>query len=54
MRNVVSSLVRSVPLRAQNLRAAAYYLSKTEIKFDLVSAINELNKQIRLEFDFVR
>jgi hypothetical protein len=54
VRNVVSSLVRSVPLRAQNLRAAAYYLSKTEIKFDLVSAINELNKQIRLEFDFVR
>ena len=38
----------------QNLRAAAFYLSKTEIKFDLVSAINELNKQIRLEFDFER
>lgn len=38
----------------QNLRAAAYYLSKTEIAFDLVSAVDELNKQIRLEFDFDR
>eukprot|EP00983_Pelagomonas_calceolata_P104124 1158988-Pelagomonas_calceolata.AAC.9 len=36
----------------KNLRAAAYFLSKTEIKFDLVSAVDELNKQIRLEFDF--
>ncbi len=38
----------------KNLRAAAYFLSKTEIKFDLVSAVDELNKQIRLEFDFTR
>ncbi|MEW5318649.1 MAG: hypothetical protein WDW38_009856 [Sanguina aurantia] len=37
-----------------NLRAASYYLSKTEIKFDLVSAIDELHKQIKLEFDFTR
>ncbi|GFR52787.1 hypothetical protein Agub_g15404, partial [Astrephomene gubernaculifera] len=37
-----------------NLRAAALFLSKTEIKFDLVSAVDELNKQIRLEFDFTR
>ncbi|KXZ54564.1 hypothetical protein GPECTOR_4g629 [Gonium pectorale] len=37
-----------------NIRAAAYYLSKTELKFDLVSAVDELNKQIRLEFDFTR
>ena len=37
-----------------NLRGAAYFLSKTEIKFDLVSAVDELNKQIKLEFDFVR
>ncbi|KAF5841271.1 ABC1/COQ8 ser/thr kinase [Dunaliella salina] len=38
----------------KNLRAAAAFLSKTEIKFDLVSAVDELNKQIRLEFDFTR
>ncbi|GLI59949.1 hypothetical protein VaNZ11_002002 [Volvox africanus] len=38
----------------KNIRAAAFYLSKTEIKFDLVSAVDELNKQIRLEFDFTR
>lgn len=37
-----------------NLRGAAYFLSKTEIPFDLVSAVDELNKQIKLEFDFVR
>ncbi|KAG2426342.1 hypothetical protein HXX76_013099 [Chlamydomonas incerta] len=37
-----------------NIRAAAFYLSKTELKFDLVSAVDELNKQIRLEFDFTR
>lgn len=38
----------------RNIRAAAFYLSKTELKFDLVSAVDELNKQIRLEFDFTR
>ncbi|GIL83202.1 hypothetical protein Vretifemale_12058 [Volvox reticuliferus] len=38
----------------KNIRAAAFYLSKTEIKFDLVSAVDELNKQIRFEFDFTR
>lgn len=37
-----------------NLRAISYFLSKTEIKFDLVSAVDELNKQIKLEFDFTR
>jgi hypothetical protein len=37
-----------------NLRAAAAFLSKTEIKFDLVSAVTELQKQIHLEFDFKR
>jgi hypothetical protein len=30
------------------------FLSKTEIKFDLVSAVDELQKQIHLEFDFMR
>lgn len=38
----------------QNLRVLAFYLSRTELKFDLLSAVDELNKQIRLEFDFVR
>lgn len=41
-------------LDLKNIRAAAYYLSKTELKFDLVSAVDELNKQIKLEFDFTR
>jgi len=38
----------------RNLRAVAFYLSKTELKFDLVSAVDELNRQIQLEFDFTR
>ncbi|KAL6759162.1 hypothetical protein V8C86DRAFT_2580560 [Haematococcus lacustris] len=38
----------------KNIRAAALYLSKTELPFDLVSAVDELNKQIKLEFDFAR
>jgi len=37
-----------------NLRAISAFLSKTEIKFDLVSAVDELQKQIHLEFDFMR
>jgi LysM repeat protein len=37
-----------------NLRAVSAFLSKTEIKFDLVSAVDELKKQIHLEFDFMR
>lgn len=37
-----------------NIRGLASFLSKTEIKFDLVSAVDELAKQIRLEFDFRR
>ena len=37
-----------------NIRSAAAFLSKTEIKFDLVSAVDELSKQVRLEFDFTR
>lgn len=37
-----------------NIRAWAKFLSKTEIQFDMVSAVNELQKQIELEFDFTR
>lgn len=29
-----------------NIRAVALYLSKTELKFDLVSAVDELSKQV--------
>ncbi|KAK9798604.1 hypothetical protein WJX73_007340 [Symbiochloris irregularis] len=36
-----------------NIRVAAKYLQDTELKFDLVSPVDELAKQIRLEFDFV-
>ena len=37
-----------------NVRVAAAFLSKTELKFDLVSAVNELAAQIKLEFNFER
>ena len=37
-----------------NLRLLAAFLSKTEMDFDLVSAVDELADQIRLEFDFKR
>lgn len=37
-----------------NLRKWGAFLSKTELKFDLVSAVNELQNQIELEFDFIR
>ena len=37
-----------------NLRKWAAFLSKTEIQFDLVSAVSELRKQIEFEFDFTR
>ncbi len=37
-----------------NVRVAAAFLSKTELKFDLVSAVDELAAQIKLEFDFER
>lgn len=45
-------LVRFADLR--NLRAAAGYLERTELKFDLTSAVEELQRQIGLEFDFLR
>jgi len=38
----------------RNLRAAASFLQRTELKFDLVSAVTELQAQIGLEFDFGR
>lgn len=38
----------------QSIRLWAAFLSKTEIKFDMLSAVDELAKQIRLEFDFSR
>ena len=37
-----------------NIRLVAAFLSKTEVKFDLVSAVDELAAQIKLEFDFER
>jgi hypothetical protein len=37
-----------------NLRAVAAFLSRTEIKFDMLSAVEELQKQIHLEFEFKR
>eukprot|EP00884_Botryococcus_braunii_P022387 jgi/Botrbrau1/8832/Bobra.0335s0019.1 len=36
----------------RNIRLAAAFLQETELKFDLVSPVDELAKQIRLEFDF--
>lgn len=38
----------------KHIRLAAKYLSRMEINFDLVSAVDELAGQIKLEFDFVR
>ena len=37
----------------KNLRALAEFLQKTEFKFDLLSSIKELQKQIANEFDFI-
>eukprot|EP01038_Epipyxis_sp_PR26KG_P009639 gene9639-12978_t len=38
----------------KNIRALAEFLQKTELKFDILSAIKELQKQIANEFDFRR
>jgi ABC1 atypical kinase-like domain len=46
--------LETMKLDLSNIRMAAAFLSKTEIKFDLVSPVDELSKQIRLEFDFER
>ena len=37
-----------------NIRLFAAFLTKTEIRFDMVSAVDELAAQIKLEFDFER
>lgn len=37
----------------KNLRRLAEFLQKTEFKFDLLSSIIELQKQIHNEFDFI-
>ncbi|GAB4821653.1 hypothetical protein N2152v2_008699 [Parachlorella kessleri] len=44
----------TMALDLTNIRLFAAFLAKTEIKFDLVSAVDELAAQIRLEFDFRR
>eukprot|EP00887_Chlorella_sp_A99_P006757 scaffold3.g6757.t1 len=44
----------TMALDLSNLRLVAAFLSKTELKFDMVSAVDELAAQIRLEFDFRR
>jgi predicted unusual protein kinase regulating ubiquinone biosynthesis (AarF/ABC1/UbiB family) len=44
----------TMSLDLSNLRVLAAFLSKTELKFDMLSAVDELAKQIRLEFDFRR
>ena len=38
----------------KNLRGLAGFLSKTELPFDLVSAVDELSSQVQFEFDFQR
>lgn len=38
----------------KNLRNLAEFLQRTELKFDLLSAIKELQNQIKNEFDFIR
>jgi aarF domain-containing kinase len=37
-----------------NIRFLAEFLQKTELKFDVVSAVKELQSQIKFEFDFKR
>ena len=44
----------TMALDLRNVKAAAQFLQKTELKFDLTSAVTELAKQIKLEFDFTR
>ncbi len=38
----------------RNIRALAEFLQRLELKFDMLSAIKELQRQIRFEFDFPR
>lgn len=37
-----------------NIRRLAGFLEKTELAFDLISAVDELSSQVKLEFDFKR
>eukprot|EP00252_Welwitschia_mirabilis_P008566 TRINITY_DN20506_c0_g1_i2.p1 TRINITY_DN20506_c0_g1~~TRINITY_DN20506_c0_g1_i2.p1 ORF type:complete len:322 (-),score=64.78 TRINITY_DN20506_c0_g1_i2:248-1213(-) len=38
----------------RNLKAFAAYLQRTDIKFDLISVVEEIEKQVGYEFDFTR
>lgn len=38
----------------KQIRRFSNFLQKTEIKFDLLSAVDELAGQVRMEFDFLR
>ena len=38
----------------RNIRALAEFLQRIELKFDMLSAIKELQRQIKYEFDFPR
>lgn len=46
--------LETMTLDLVNLRATSAFLQKTELKFDLLSAVEELQRQIHLEFDFMR
>jgi predicted unusual protein kinase regulating ubiquinone biosynthesis (AarF/ABC1/UbiB family) len=41
-------------LDLQNLRGLAFVLQRTDLKFDLLSAVSELGAQVATEFDFAR
>lgn len=38
----------------KQIRRFSNFIQKTEIKFDLLSAVDELASQVRMEFDFQR
>lgn len=46
--------LQTMTLDLVNLRSVSAFLQKTELQFDLVSAVDELQKQIHLEFEFMR
>lgn len=46
--------LQTMTLDLVNLRSVSAFLQKTELRFDLVSAVDELQRQIHLEFDFMR
>lgn len=53
-KRVATAAVAAAAQDLRNIRAAAAYLQKTELKFDMTSAVDELRRQITLEFDFLR